>query len=296
MKNTGALLKTKRESSNFSLSEVALATKINPKILAAIENGDEKNLPAKTILKGFVRSYALFLKMDVDSVMRSFQDEMGGPPPTTPVLTNEPVKPSKNESSPKSRRVDEESSNGLRTVAVVVIVLLIGLIIGVRELIEKYQRERVVEASTDLNKATPVVAPPTEAVKTEETVVATPDVVPDNGDTVDTSNSEVVKAEAKPVEVKTSEEKPRMSSAPVISPRNLVQMPINNLVELRPTELSPRGRLKCQRRQNPLKLNLSQRKLLHLQSHPPRLKPISKHRSIRQSGQERNHSRSARQG
>ncbi len=60
MKKTGQLLKDKRESANLSLSEVALATKINPKILTAIELGEEKNLPAKTFLKGFLRSYALF--------------------------------------------------------------------------------------------------------------------------------------------------------------------------------------------------------------------------------------------
>ena len=132
MKNTGALLKTKRESSNLSLSEVALATKINPKILTAIENGDEANLPAKTFLKGFVRSYALFLKMDVESVMRTFTDEMGGP---VPVVQINPESPSPaRTTAPKSRRVDEESSSGLRTAAVVVIVLLIGLIIGVREI------------------------------------------------------------------------------------------------------------------------------------------------------------------
>lgn len=283
MKNTGALLKTKRESSNLSLSEVALATKINPKILAAIENGDEANLPAKTFLKGFVRSYALFLKMDVDSVMRTFNDEMGGPPPAAPTPSDSAgvVKAPKTKaepSAPKSRRVDEESSSGLRTVAVVVIVLLIGLIIGVRELIEKYQRERVVEASADLNKATPVTPAPVEPVKDSNSVAATaptvapaPDVAPDTGDTVtvesttvppapktvDTKNADTVKppdvtsvtraTEVKPAEkvaekVAEKTDEVKISTPPpaaIISARNLVQMPINNLVELRPTELSP---------------------------------------------------------
>lgn len=268
MKNTGALLKSKRESSNLSLSEVALATKINPKILAAIEKGDESNLPAKTFLKGFVRSYALFLKMDVDAVMRSFQEETGGPPPAAPVA--ESLKAAKNTkpeaSTPASRRrVGDESSSGLRTVAVVVIVVLIGLIIGVRELIEKYQRERVVEASADLNKATPV-ATVTEAPKAEvtapptsATVAPASDVAPDTGDevtmesatvppaekTVDTKSAEVKPAEVKPAEVKPPEVKPEPPAAKLPPPAimssrmDLVRMPINNLVELRPTELSP---------------------------------------------------------
>lgn len=279
MKTTGALLKSKRESSSLSLSEVALATKINPKILAAIENGDEAHLPAKTFLKGFVRSYALFLKMDVDSVMRSFQEETGGPPPG-PVTAEssqgtKPVKSNKNEPSASAtrRRVGDESSSGLRTVAVVVIVVLIGLIIGVRELIEKYQRERVVEASADLNKATPVVVAPvsensTAAVAVGGTAAATApavapstpvaaDIAPDTGDevtiessTVDTKAAEVVKpTDTKPVEaaIETAKQEetktvasPPPSQPQILSPRmDLVRMPISNLVELRPTQLSP---------------------------------------------------------
>ncbi|MGE0528384.1 MAG: helix-turn-helix domain-containing protein [Bdellovibrionales bacterium] len=154
MKKTGELLKQKRESSHLSLSEVALATKINPKILAAIENGDEESLPAKTFLKGFVRSYALFLKMDPEEVMRVYHEEHGGVP-------ERPVEvPRESTPAPASRRRShEENSSGMRTLAVVVIVILIGLIIGVRELIEKYQAEKVVETPSDL-KVSPIVTPP----------------------------------------------------------------------------------------------------------------------------------------
>ena len=156
MKNTGRLLKEKRESANLSLSEVALATKINPKILAAIENAEEAALPAKTFLKGFIRSYAQFLKMDVDVVLRSFQEEMGGPAVET---IHEAYKKADSSPGVSRRRVSEENSSGMRTAAVVVIVLLIGLIIGVREMIEKYQRERVVENSQAL-KVSPLGQPP----------------------------------------------------------------------------------------------------------------------------------------
>lgn len=154
MKKTGLLLKEKRESAGLSISEVALATKINPKILSAIENGDSSNLPAKTFLKGFLRSYALFLKLDVDDVLRLYQEECGGPVPERvhEAYKNDPAAP------PQRRRVDEENSSSLRTAAVVVIVLLIGLIIGVRELIEKYQREKVVESAQI--KVSPLNQPP----------------------------------------------------------------------------------------------------------------------------------------
>lgn len=167
MKNTGLLLKHKRERSNLSLSEVALSTKINPKILSAMENGEEAALPAKTFLKGFVRSYASYLKMDVEEVMRSFNEEMG---PTVPVVPKVEVTPEGKgaqeaqpapaaAAAPSSRRpVDENESRRGLSAAVVVIVLLIGMIIGVRELIDKYQREKVVEVPADL-KAKPLANP-----------------------------------------------------------------------------------------------------------------------------------------
>jgi cytoskeletal protein RodZ len=157
MKKTGQLLKDKRESSNLSLGEVALATKINPKILSAIERGDESTLPAKTILKGFVRAYALFLKMDVEDVLRTFQEEMGGAPPVVERVTE-----SASDSTKKSRREvnGEGSSSTIRTASVVVIILLIGLIIGIRELIEKYQAEKVTPVETaELEKLAPVTPP-----------------------------------------------------------------------------------------------------------------------------------------
>lgn len=170
MKKTGELLKQKRESTELSISEVALATKINPKILSAIESGDEAALPAKTFLKGFVRSYALFLKMDVEDVMRTFLEETGGAPaPTVHEAYQKPPEGTP-EQPAKRRKVDHESSSSMRTAAVIVIVLLIGLIIGVRELIEKYQKEKVVATADDV-KVTPLATPPVEpqpAPKTEE--------------------------------------------------------------------------------------------------------------------------------
>ena len=148
MKKTGQLLKDKREAAKLSLSEVALATKINPKVLLAMENGDESGLPAKTFLKGFLKAYAVFLKIDQDEVLRSYQEELGPPPPERVHEINKPIPPA-SAASPQStkRRMRDENSSGLRTAAVIVIVLLIGVIIGVRELIEKYQREKQVESS-----------------------------------------------------------------------------------------------------------------------------------------------------
>jgi cytoskeleton protein RodZ len=182
MKRTGELLKQARENAKLSLSEVALSTKINPKVLAAIENGDSANLPAKTFLKGFVRSYAMFLKIDADEVIRTFNEEMNAPAvPVAPPVAAAPhasETPRAHEPAPekKQRRMgDDESYSGLRAIAVTVIVVLIGLIIGVRELIEKYQKEKVVEAIADVKVSPlPEQPKPAEPVKVEEKVEEPP--------------------------------------------------------------------------------------------------------------------------
>lgn len=77
MKITGQILKENRERKQMTIAEVSLATKITTKTIAAIEDGNPDNLPPKTFLRGFVRSYALYLGLDVDEILRTFQEEMG---------------------------------------------------------------------------------------------------------------------------------------------------------------------------------------------------------------------------
>ncbi len=47
MKKTGELLKTAREEKGLSLHEIGLSLKISSKVLKAIEEGDETQLPAR---------------------------------------------------------------------------------------------------------------------------------------------------------------------------------------------------------------------------------------------------------
>ena len=216
MKRTGELLKQKRETSGLSLSEVALATKINPKILHAIEIGDEGNLPAKTFLKGFVRSYAVFLRMDADEVLAVFVEETGGTPPEQRVQ-HEAYRPAEPTAAPAPRRrVDEDgNSAAMRTAAVAIIVVLIGLIIGVRELIDKYQREREVPNEVKVIPL-PVQAPePPVSVPRANPATPPPSLVapvplpmaPVNAPPAVDSKAESKKAvSAKPAEVKPTED------------------------------------------------------------------------------------------
>lgn len=86
MKKVGELLRSEREKKGLSLHEIGLSLKINPKILKAIEDGDTTQLPAKTFLRGFIRSYAQYLKLNVEEVLELFSSEFGTTKPEVPVV------------------------------------------------------------------------------------------------------------------------------------------------------------------------------------------------------------------
>ena len=83
MKNLGTKLKAARENKGLSLHEVGMSLKINPKTLQAIEEGETAKLPARTFLRGFIRSYATYLKLDSAEFTADFAQAFGEPTPVT---------------------------------------------------------------------------------------------------------------------------------------------------------------------------------------------------------------------
>ncbi len=166
MKRTGEILKKEREARGLSLHEIGLSLKINSKILKAIEEGDSTRLPAKTFLRGFVQSYAGYLKLNVEEVLKVFADEMGttrpqvpikeGPqegskeaaPSLTIVPTSVPHNSKKSEDAPKKQEKTslEESSTTKGLILSLIGVLLAGFILITMKVIERYQREAQVTA------------------------------------------------------------------------------------------------------------------------------------------------------
>ncbi|KHD88008.1 MAG: hypothetical protein OM95_10800 [Bdellovibrio sp. ArHS] len=185
MKKTGEILKKAREEKGLSLHEIGLSLKINSKVLKAIEEGDEKQLPAKTFLRGFVQSYANFLQLDSDKVLEVFYEEMGSTKPqpyirqtdapkvetsderptapeatTTPSVTTEkkqekeleatvtPIRRSTPPSSGKSDLKSLQENKSTKTIAIVVVgFVLVGLILFTKKMIDKYSKEAEVPSS-----------------------------------------------------------------------------------------------------------------------------------------------------
>ncbi len=183
MKITGELLKSERTRKNLSIQDVAFALKLSPKIITAIEAGATENLPAKTFIRGFVKSYAQFLKIDVDQVMRQFQEEMGSTQPLpkniTPIQQSSEIHNSStapNEIAKQSRKkkdiqtnsshsqasqnseqnnVLNESKSGRSLIYIGVAVVLVILIVATNKVVERYQKESVLNPQ-DVSKVQPL--------------------------------------------------------------------------------------------------------------------------------------------
>lgn len=162
MKKTGEILRKKREEKGLSLHEIALSLKINSKTLKAIEDGDTSQLPAKTFLRGFVQSYAHFLKINPDEVLAVFAEEMGttkpGAPSAAPTLESEQnnratERMAETAAPPRYARSAETSqtpalSGGIeqtsKTKAIIfsiVSVVLLSMIFFTKRVIDRYQKE-----------------------------------------------------------------------------------------------------------------------------------------------------------
>lgn len=168
MKITGELLKSERLTQGLSVQHVAASLKLSTKIINAIEAGDRSQLPAKTFVRGFVRSYAEFLKLNPEVVLRQFQEEMGStsplpkvppPPPSNAGETFKATKPSPRQTSQnytqtksvtsasiKQQNLEEQNLNNKIIMFLFGAVVLVVLIIAGTRLLQTEPTIPVVES------------------------------------------------------------------------------------------------------------------------------------------------------
>jgi len=77
MSELGHLLIEARTAKNLSLADVEQATRIRQKYLEALEGAAYDVLPRGATARGFLRSYARFLGLDVDDALRRYAQESG---------------------------------------------------------------------------------------------------------------------------------------------------------------------------------------------------------------------------
>src|SRR6516162_9457885 len=69
----GEFLRTEREKRHITIEQVASATKINIKLLHALECDNFDALPAKPFVRGFVTSYTRYVGLDYREVLARFE-------------------------------------------------------------------------------------------------------------------------------------------------------------------------------------------------------------------------------
>ncbi len=143
MKITGELLKAERIKRDLTVQDIAQALKLSARTITLIEAGDLEQLPSKTFVRGFVKGYADYLKIDSDIVMKQFQEEMGTthPVPKTPPPGMRPE--SKKTLAPS---VSDNHLSKRNIIYFSVVTVLVLLVILTNKIISHYQNEVIAES------------------------------------------------------------------------------------------------------------------------------------------------------
>ncbi len=87
MATIGEILKKAREARKLSLDSVYQATRINPRILLALEADEFDKLAGTLYVKSFLKKYAEFLGLNSSEVVNSYLALNPPRPPSTPAVT-----------------------------------------------------------------------------------------------------------------------------------------------------------------------------------------------------------------
>lgn len=91
----GADLRTARLARGESVADVAQQLRLRESYIEAIEAGHFEALPGVTYAIGFLRSYARYLRLDADDLVRRFKEEVADIPPPADLAFLEPVSESR---------------------------------------------------------------------------------------------------------------------------------------------------------------------------------------------------------
>ena len=135
MADIGNTLREARIRRGLSITDVENVTKIRSKYLEALEENDFEVLPGPTVVKGFLRSYALFLKMDPELLLYEYrsqyesrQEEVG------PLRTEMTQQRRTQTSAERKKKRTRRTQRGYVTAAVIAIIIIIVIAyVGARQ-------------------------------------------------------------------------------------------------------------------------------------------------------------------
>jgi cytoskeletal protein RodZ len=74
MESVGDFLRQTRQQRGIALEQLASGTKISLRMLRALEANDFQQIPSEVVARGFIRSYARFLGIDEEHILKKFQE------------------------------------------------------------------------------------------------------------------------------------------------------------------------------------------------------------------------------
>ena len=77
MSQLGERLRAAREAQGIALSQAAADTRILPRYIVALEDGDYQYLPGDVYARGFIRNYANYLNVAADELIELYRVERG---------------------------------------------------------------------------------------------------------------------------------------------------------------------------------------------------------------------------
>ena len=92
MASVAEQLRTAREAQNLTIQQIAGITNVRADHIRAIEEGNYDVFSAPVYIRGFIRSYAKILKLDVPAIIAAVDAELGQTEKfsTPPPLTDQP--------------------------------------------------------------------------------------------------------------------------------------------------------------------------------------------------------------
>ena len=91
MGTLGKFLRDTRESEGIDLRDAAQQTRISIQYLKALEKEDFSKLPGAVFVRGFLKSYGKFLRLDEAEVMRRYAETQQTPPPASGAVAQAPA-------------------------------------------------------------------------------------------------------------------------------------------------------------------------------------------------------------
>jgi cytoskeletal protein RodZ len=143
---TGEILKRTRESKNLTIETVNRDTKISVNVIRALEQDDMDTFSSETYLKGFLKNYARYLKLDPDQMWSMLSRQRGRVPDGTGTFWD------------IEEAVREEKLKSPRLVQRIVVPLLIVVIVILAVLFVKERRKQTGDETGGTGRANAALA------------------------------------------------------------------------------------------------------------------------------------------